>query len=368
MAIESAVMFRRVARVACLVLVAGLLPGIAAKAQLPIKAPAPVTVGSVIPFSHGGTGAWIQIYSMKQDPLHDHILMLDSAGSAIYDMAPGASAPTQIVGPEPSNKDSSDCSLLEFKGSYWNAAIAFDKWDNLYVTDRYGSSVEFCRVPYDANSGTWLFSNADIWQGPTYTNSSGQTVAIPPQDLQVGDDGVTFYVTTSDTESIFKYVVNESGTVTSVTALATGLETMISQLVVDHAGNVYFLENQGAYPNNVHGIREIAAGSAPIVGDGTGAAESALPRIDEGGWNGITGMFIDPQGDMYFGSANNISYGGQADGVFMIPNEGTPSSPSLVWADAVMVSPVDGGYPPLVDKRGLLWIATSYNNNWAPTV
>ncbi len=366
MAIESAVMFRRVARVACLVLVAGLLPGIAAKAQLPIKAPAPVTVGSVIPFSHGGTGAWIQIYSMKQDPLHDHILMLDSAGSAIYDMAPGASAPTQIVGPEPSNKDSSDCSLLEFKGSYWNAAIAFDKWDNLYVTDRYGSSVEFCRVPYDANSGTWLFSNADIWQGPTYTNSSGQTVAIPPQDLQVGDDGVTFYVTTSDTESIFKYVVNESGTVTSVTALATGLETMISQLVVDHAGNVYFLENQGAYPNNVHGIREIAAGSAPIVGDGTGAAESALPRIDEGGWNGITGMFIDPQGDMYFGSANNISYGGQADGVFMIPNEGTPSSPNLVWADTVMVSPVDGGYPPMVDKRGLLWIATSYNNNWAP--
>ncbi len=366
MAIESAVMFRRVARVACLVLVAGLLPGIAAKAQLPIKAPAPVTAGSVIPFSHGSTGAWIQIYSMKQDPVHDHILMLDSAGSAIYDMAPGASAPTEIVGPEPSNKDSSDCSLLEFKGSYWNAAIAFDKWDNLYVTDRYGSSVEFCRVPYDANSGTWLFSNADNWKGPTYTNSSGQTVAIPPQDLQVGDDGVTFYVSTSDTESIFKYVVNESGAVTSVTALATGLETMISQLVVDHAGNVYFLENQGAYPNNVHGIREIAAGSAPIVGDGTGTAESALPRIDQGGWDGITGMFIDPQGDMYFGSANNISYGGQADGVFMIPNEGTPSSPSLVWADAVMVSPVDGGYPPLVDKRGLLWIATSYNNNWAP--
>ncbi|MGA2170450.1 MAG: Ig-like domain repeat protein [Terracidiphilus sp.] len=366
MAIESAVMFRRVARVACLVLVAGLLPGIAAKAQLPIKAPAPVTVGSVIPFSHGSTGEWIQIYSMKQDPVHDHILMLDSAGSAIYDMAPGASAPVEIVGPEPSNKDASDCSLLEFKGSYWNAAIAFDKWDNLYVTDRYGSSVEFCRVPYNANSGTWLFSNADIWKGPTYVNGSGQTVAIPPQDLQVGDDGVTFYVSTSDTESIFKYVVNEAGTVTSVTALATGLETMISQLAVDHAGNVYFLENQGAYPNNVHGIREIAAGSAPIVGDGTGTAESALPRIDQGGWNGITGMFIDPQGDMYFGSANNISYGGQADGVFMIPNEGTPSSPNLVWADTVMVSPVDGGYPPMVDKRGLLWIATSYNNNWAP--
>jgi sugar lactone lactonase YvrE len=359
-------MFRRVARIACLVLLAGLLPGVAAMAQLPIKAPAQVSVGSVVPFSHGSTGVWVQIYSMKQDPIYGHILFLDSAASVIYDMAPGASAPTEIVGPEPSNKNASDCSLLEYKGSYWNAAVAFDKWDNLYVTDRFGSSVQFCRVPYDASSGTWLFSNADIWQGPTYTNSSGQQAAIAPQDLQVADDGVTFYVSTAATESIFKYVVNQSGTVTSVTPLATGLEAGATQLAVDHTGNLYFVENQGNYPNNVHGIREIAAGSAPVVGDGTGTAETALPRIDQGGWNGITGMFIDPQGNMYFGSANNISYGGQADGVFMIPNEGTPSSPKLVWADTVMVSPVDGGYPPMVDKRGFLWIATSYNNNWSP--
>ncbi|MGD0155094.1 MAG: Ig-like domain repeat protein [Terracidiphilus sp.] len=365
MAIESAVMFRRVARVACLVLVAGLLPGVAAKAQLPIKAPAPVTVGSVIPFNHGSTGNWIQIYSMKQDPLHGHILFLDSAGSVIYDMAPGASVPDEIVGPEPA-KSNSDCSLLESKGTYWNAAVAFDKWDNLYVTDRYGSAVQFCRVPYDASSGTWLFSNTAIWKGPTYTNSSGQTLSIPPQDLQVGDDGVTFYVSTSSTSSIFKYTVDINGNVSGVTALATGLEIGATQLAVDHAGNVYFVENQGGYPNNVHGIREIPAGSATVVGDGTGTAESALKRIDQGGWNGITGMFIDPQGNLYFGSTNNISYGGQADGVFMIPNEGTPSNPNLVWADTEMVSPVDGGYPPLVDKRGFLWIATSYYNNWAP--
>lgn len=366
MAIESAVAFRRVARTACLVLLAGLLPGVAAKAQLPIKAPAPVSVGSVIPFNHGGTGEWTQIYSMKIDPLHGHVVFLDSAASVIYDMAPGASVPTEIVGPESSNKQASDCSLLEYKGSYWNAAIAFDKWDNMYVTDRYGSSVQFCRVPYDPSSGTWIFSNTDIWKGPTYTNGSGQQAAIPPQDLQVGDDGVTFYVSTSSTSSIFKYTVDQAGDVSNVTALATGLETTVTQLAVDHAGNVYFLENQGSYPNNVHGIREIAAGSPTVVGDGTGSAESALPRIDQGGWNGITGMFVDPQGDLYFGSANNSSYGGAADGVFRIPNEGTPSSPNLVWNDTVMVSPVDGGYPPLVDPRGFLWIATSYNNNWAP--
>lgn len=367
MAIESAVMFRRVARIACLVLLAGLLPGVIAKAQLPIKAPAPVSVGSVIPFSHGGTGEWIQIYSMKIDPIHGHVVMLDSAASVIYDMAPGASTPTVIVGPEPSNKDQSDCSLLEYKGSYWNAAIAFDKWDNMYVTDRYGSSVQFCRVPYDANAGTWIFSAADIWKNaPTYTNSKGQSVAIPPQDLQVADDGVTFYVSTSSTSSIYKYTVDQAGNATNVTLLASGLEAGATQLGIDHAGDVFFVENQGAYPNNVHGIRELAAGSAALVGDGTGTAESALPRIDQGGWNGITGMFIDAQGNLYFGSANNISYGGQADGVFMIPNEGTPAAPNLVWNDTVMVSPVDGGYPPLVDPRGFLWIATSYNNNWSP--
>ncbi|MGA2906791.1 MAG: Ig-like domain repeat protein [Terracidiphilus sp.] len=368
MAIESTVMFRRVARTACLVLVASLLPSVAAKAQLPIKAPAQVTVGSVVPFNHGGTGNWIQIYSMKQDPLYGHILFLDEAGSVIYDMAPGASLPTEIVGPEPSNKDASDCSLLEFKGSYWNGAIAFDKWDNLYVGDRYGSAVQFCRVPYNASAGTWTFSNADIWAGPTYTNSSGQTSSIPPQDLQVGDDGVTFYVSTSDTQQIFKYQVNQAGQVVanSVTLLASGLEAYASQIAVDHAGNLYFVENQGSYPNNVHGIREIPAGSPSIVGDGTGTAESALKRIDQGGWNGINGMYIDPQGNMYFGSTNNISYGGQADGVFMIPNEGTPSTPDLNWADTQMVSPVDGGYPPMVDKRGFVWIATSYYNNWAP--
>lgn len=329
MAIESKVMFRRGARIACLVFLAGLLPGVAAKAQLPIKAPAQVSVGSVVPFSHGSTGVWVQIYSMKQDPIYGHILFLDSAASVIYDLAPGASVPTEIVGPEP-GKNASDCSELENKSSYWNAAIAFDKWDNLYVTDRYGSSVQFCRIPYDPSSGTWLFNAKGIWPGPTFTNSSGQTSAIPPQDLQVADDGVTFYVSTSSTSAIFKYTVNQSGTVTSVTPLITGLEAGATQLAVDHAGNLYFVENQGEYPNNVHGIREIAAGSAPIAGDGTGTAESALPRIDQGGWNGITGMFIDPQGNMYFGSANNIAYGGQADGVFMIPNEGTPSSPKLV--------------------------------------
>ena len=340
-----------------------LLPCVAAKAQLPISAPAPVSVGSVIPFSHGKTGVWTQIYSMKVDPLHGHILFLDSAASDLYDLAPGASTPTEIIGPEPSNKDASDCSLLEYKGSYWNSGIAFDKWDNLYITDRYGASVEFCRIPYNSSSGTWVPSSADIWAGPTYT-SSGKSVAIPPQDLQVADDGVTFYVSTSDTESIFKYTVDEAGDATNVTAVATGLETMVASLAVDHAGNVFFIENPGSYPTNVQGIREIPAGTS-FTGNSAGS-ESSLTRIDQGGWDGIDGVYFDKEGDLYFSNENNSSYGGLADGIFMVPNEGTPTSPMLVWADTVMVAPLSAGWAPMIDPRGLLWIATSWYSNWAP--
>ncbi|MGA7339228.1 MAG: Ig-like domain repeat protein [Terracidiphilus sp.] len=366
MAIESAVKLRRAARSACLSLLLGLLAGGAATAQLPIKAPAPVTVGSIVPFSHGGTGVWNQIYSLKVSP-SGSIVFLDSAASVIYQIAPGATAPSTVAGPAGTNGHS-DCSDLEPAGTYWNAAVAFDQWNNLYVTDRYGSAVQFCRVPYSASAGTWNFSNADIWAGPTYKNSSGVSSPIPPQDMQVGDDG-TFYVTTSDTESIYKFTVNESGVVGTVTAMATGLEDMVSNIAVDHAGNLFFIENAYDSPTNrVTGIREIPAGSATIDGDGTGAAESKLTRIDPAGegFNGIKGISFDTQGNLYWSSENNTGYGGQVDGVFMTPNEGTPAAPNLVWADTVMISPVAAGFPVLVDPRGLLWIPTGGSGNYNP--
>jgi hypothetical protein len=366
MAIESAVMLRRAARSAFLILLVGFMAGSAAMAQLPIKAPAPVTVGSIIPFSHGGTGVWNQIYSMKVSP-NGSIVFLDSAASVIYEIAPGASAPSLVAGPAGTNGHS-DCSDLEPAGTYWNAAVAFDQWSNLYVTDRYGSAVQFCRVPYNASAQTWNFSNADIWAGPTYKNSSGVASPIPPQDMQVGDDG-TFYVTTSDTESIYKFTVNQAGTVGTVTAMATGLEDMVSNIAIDHAGNLFFIENAYDSPTNrVTGIREIPAGSATIAGDGTGAAESKLTRIDPAGegFNGIKGIYFDAQGNLYWSSENNTGYGGQVDGIFMTPNEGTPTAPNLVWADTVMVSPVAAGFPVLIDPRGLLWIPTGGSGNYAP--
>lgn len=361
MAVESAHTFRRLARIGRLVLISGLMGG-AALAQLPITAPAPVTAGSVIPFSHGATGVWGQVYSMKIAP-NGNVLFLDSAQSEIFQIAPHATTPTLVAGPASAN---SDCSDLEASGTYWNAAIAFDQWNNLYVTDRYGSAVQFCRVPYNASTGTWTFSSADIWNNVKYNNQS-----ISPQDMAVGDDG-TFYVTTSSTSSIYKFNVDQSGNVTNVTPIATGLETMVANVAVDHAGNIFFLENiyGTTVGTRVNGIREIPVNATlPITGSGDGSAESAdTIRIDPAGagWNGITGLTFDAWGNLYFASISNSNYGGNVAGVFMIPNEGTPKAPKLVWDDTVQVSPVYAGHAAMIDPRGYIWIATGGSGNWVP--
>jgi sugar lactone lactonase YvrE len=362
MAVDSALMFRRIARAGRLFVFAGLVTSVAALAQLPIKSPAPVSAGSIIPFSHGATGVWGQVYSMRIAP-NGNILFLDSALSEIFQLAPGSSTPTLVAGPASAN---SDCSDLEASGTYWNAAIAFDQWNNLYVTDRYGSAVQFCRVPYDASTGKWTFSSADIWNKVKYNNQN-----VPPQDMTVGDDG-TFYVSTSSTSSIYKFNVDQSGTVTNVTPIATGLETTVANVAVDHAGNIFFLENiyGTTVGTRVNGIREIpVTATLPITGTGDGSAESAQTlRIDPpgGGWNGITGITFDTWGNLYFTSISNSNYGGNVAGVFMIPNEGTPKAPKLVWADTVQVSPVYGGHPAMIDPRGYIWIATGGSGNWAP--
>ena len=162
---------------------------------------------------------------MKIAP-NGNILFLDSALSELFQLAPGASTPTLVVGPA-SGSNASDCSDLEASGTYWNAAIAFDSANNLYVTDRYGSAVQFCRVPYNAASGTWNFNSSDIWKGPTFL-SSGVATAISPEDIASGDDGQTFYVSTSGGSgppSIYKFVVNPStGAITSTTPMITALE------------------------------------------------------------------------------------------------------------------------------------------------
>lgn len=367
MAIASAVLVRRFARITCLVLLVGLVWSSAAPAQLPVKAPV-VLAGSVVPFGHGSTGPWSQIYSIKLAP-NGNLLFLDSAISNLYQLAPGSSTPTLVVAGAP-NGGVSNCSTLEASGTYWNAAIAFDSQNNLYVTDRFGSAVHFCRVPYSASSKTWVFSAAANWTNSPAVTANGVKTPISPQDLQVGDDG-TFYVSWSNTGEIDNFTVDSSGNTTNLTQMVTGLETMVSNVAVDHAGNLFFIENAYASPGSrVTGIREIPAGTKfPLTGDGTGSLESGFARLDPvaEGLNGIKGMTFDAAGNLYISLANNSSYGGNVSGVLMVPNEGTPTAPNLVWADNVMVSPVYTGFPVAIDPRGYLWIPTGGGgNNWAP--
>jgi hypothetical protein len=369
MAIESAVMMRKVARIACPLLVVGMLQGSAAVAQLPVSASAPVTVGSVIPFSHGATGVWNQVYSMKIAPTGD-IIFLDSAASNLYQLAPGASEPTLLLGPTPGGA-SSTCSGMEAAGTYWNAAVAFDQWNNLYVTDRYGSAVQFCRAPYDSVHKTWDFGNNTIWAGPALVPAGGgPPLPINPQDITIGDNG-TFYISGSN-GGIYSFNVNEAGTVSNVTTILTNMEEYAAYIAVDHAGNLFFAENVygSTLSTRVSGIREIPAGTTVPASQctGNGACESALTRIDDptAGFNCITGLFFDAHGNLFFSSIQNSGYDGNVSGVFMVPNEGTPTSPNLVWADSVMVTPVYAGHDVLVDPRGFLWVPTGGNSNWAP--
>jgi hypothetical protein len=366
MAIESAVMFRRVARSLSSVLIVGLLFMGAAPAQLPIKAPVPVTVGSVVPFGHGSTGVWGQIYSMALAP-NGNLLFLDSALSNIYQLAPGATVPTLVVGPSANSSTASNGSTLESAGSYWNAAVAVDANNVLYITDRYGSSVHFFRVPYDAASGTWVFSTASNWTNSPSITSNGTSTAITPQFLTIGDDG-TFYVTWSDTGEIDKFTVSSSGTPGPVTRIITGLLAYASQVSVDHAGNVFFIEDAtGGSSSRVNGVMEIPANATlPITGNADGVIEQSLIQVipTSAGFEGIKGLTFDKAGNLFVTSEDNSGEGGYFSGVLMIPNEGTPTAPNLNWSDTVMVSPVSAQFPVLVDPRGFLWIPTGGSTNW----
>ncbi len=373
MAIESAVLVRRVARKACLILVVGLLLSGAATAQLPIKAPVPVTAGSVIPFSHGSTGRWSQIYAVKIAH-NGSVLFLDTAVSNLYQWAPGAAAPTLVVGPAPTGQVSNG-STLEASGSYWNSGMALDANDTLYITDRYGSAVHFLRVPYDKTSGTWIFSQAANWTNSPSVLNNGVPTSITPQDVAINCDAgfpCTMYAAWSNTGEIDKFTVDANGTPGTVVRMITGMQTNASNIAVDHAGNLFFLESAYSSPSTrVTGVREIpVTATLPLTGNATGSLEQTLPRIDpaSAGFN-FKGMTFDAAGNLYLSSENdNNAYGGQVSLVLMVPNEGTPTSPNLVWNDTVMVSPVAAGFPVAIDPRGYLWIPNGNGgSNWAPT-
>ncbi len=381
MNIESSLVFRRVMRMMCLVLIAGLLPVGAAIAQLPISFtpgnPPPVLSGSVIPFNHGATGVWGQIYSMKIAP-NGTILFLDSADSDLFALAPGASVPTLLAGPGTASSGANSCKTLEATGTYWNAGIALDSANNLYFGNRYSSLAPFCRVPYNSSTKSWDFGSSALWGPPTIAASGGGTSVLNPQELFIAPCNSscttnTMYFSTSGAaggDAIYEATFTPStGTLGTVTPIVTNLQDLAASIAVDQAGNVYFTEN--IYPtavnSRVSGVRVVPAGTTNVVCSGSGSEATQTSVVGgTGAFTGIGGVTVDAQGNLFFGSINNASYSGYLDGIFMVPNEGTPASPSLNGADTMMISPVSGAHDPLVDPRGFLWIATGGSNNWAP--
>lgn len=381
MNIDFCGIFRRVARIACLALVTGLLAGSMGMAQLPISFtpgnPPPVLGGSVIPFSHGASGNWGQIYSMALAP-NGNLLFLDSQNSNIYQLAPGSSTPTLVVGPGSSPSGSNTCAYLESaaSGGWWNGGIAFDTANNLYVTNRYSSVAEFCRIPYNAASNSWNFNANDAWNPTPSIVVSGTSTVLHPQVMVIlptsdPKTNTVYFTTSSGTLGIYEMSLDvPSGTWSNLTPIITNLEAVAATLAVDQAGNLYFTENIYPTPvaSRITGIREIPAGQNNIVASGNGSEATVTNLIGaSNNFTGIGGITLDAHGNLYFASANNPTYSGYVDGLFMIPNEGTPTVPNLNWADTVMVSPVKAEEQPLVDPRGFIWIATGQSSNWAPT-
>ncbi len=373
MAIETADLLRRVARDARLLLMVGSCMYGAAEAQLPIQAPVGVTVGSVLPFDHGSTGEWSQIYSVKIAP-NGNVLFLDAALSELYQLAPGASTPTLIAGAAPTG-ESSNGSTLETSGSFYNENIVFDPDNTMYISDTYGVSVHFFRVPYNASSGTWVFSSASSWANSPSVLINGVSTPIESEALAMDcDQGFpcTMYVSWSNAGEIDKFTVDAAGDVGTVTRMVEGLQTNASAIAVDHAGNLFFIE--AAYSpasEKAPGVLEIPANSTfPLVGNGTGSIEQTLTRVDPASAGfAFKGLTFDTAGNLYLSSENdNGTYGGYVNMVLMVPNEGTPTAPELVWNDAVMVSPVRASFSVAIDPRGYIWIPNDNGGaNWAPT-
>lgn len=385
MNIESSMVFRRVARTAYLFLAAGFLSASAAVAQLPISitsqsGPPQVLSGSVIPFHHGSTGVWNQVYSMKIAP-NGYTVFLDSAEPAVYQLAPGASVPTGPIATSVTNGN--PCVTLN--GGYDNAAIAIDSANNLYTASRYSGNAQFCIVPYTGSSSTpWDFSKAYLMgnlpvQPGTQTTLNPQDMFMTNTSSQCTGCNTLYFSTSGNTGgfAIYEVTVNPAspGTfVGSATPIITGLLNFAKSIAVDPAGDLFFVENIYPAAAKVSGVMEITASEIAQnpngISESGSAGESAYViggSTGSGAFTGISGVNVDAQGNVYFSSINNSTYDGYVSGVYMIPNLGTAATPNLSWADAVRIAPVYAGQAPLIDPRGFIWIPTGGGgSNWSP--
>ena len=350
MAIESATFLRRLARIVTLVLSVACLGGVYAVAQ------APVTVGSVVP-NQNAVNQFGQIYRIVVAK-NGNILFLDAQQGALYQLAPGATALTTLSAPG---------AVLKGGGNFWNSGMALDNYDTLYIASEY-TTPYFYRVPYtpgpNGTNGTWNLTGSSDWvAGDLIVGGSGsREVAF--------DDSNNLYVSTESSPSILKFSVDASGNTGAVTTLVKNLTAEAAKMTVDHAGNVFFIEDPWSARNKVAvGLWMIPAGTS-----GTAGEVSPVVRLDPPTaalqFKGVT---VDAAGNLYLSST--LDTGGTAGGdgnanmVLMVPNEsGSPSTATqatLNWNHAAVVAPVAASASIGIDQRGTLWIPTA-TNGWVP--
>jgi sugar lactone lactonase YvrE len=350
MAIEFATFLRRFARIVTLVLSVACLASVLAEAQ------APAVVGSVVP-NQNIVNQYGQLYRIVVAK-NGNMLFLDAQQGALYQLAPGETTLTTLSAPG---------AVLKGGGNFWNSGMALDNYDTLYITSEY-TTPYFYRVPYtpgpNGTNGTWNLTGSSDWvAGDLIVGGSGSREAA-------FDDSNNMYVSTESSPSILKFSVDASGNTGTVTTLVKNLVAEAAKMTVDHAGNVFFIEDPWNARNKVAiGVWMIPAGASGAVGENAPVVRFDPPAA---GFN-FKGVTVDAAGDLYFSST--LDTGGTAGGdgnanmVLMIPNEsGSPSTATqayLNWSHAQIVAPVTATAAVAIDPRGYLWIPTN-TNGWVP--
>jgi sugar lactone lactonase YvrE len=373
MVIRIAADFRRRAGIAVCLLLGILTLCTVAGAQAP-----PVTAGSIVTIPASNT--WGQIYKILF--FQGNTLALDSANDELYQLSPGATSWTTVVGKG---------GIL---GSGFNAqGIAMDAMGTLYITISYTSKSDsnalFWRVPF--SNGTWSVTASDGWGDNIMDPNTGNAVISEVQGALTQEaffqnspamDGTgTLFFQMTTTGNIWSVPVDASGDTSSTdeangvnaTEIVSGLTAGEGKIAVDANGNIYFVEYHGV-KNTARdtGIWFIPAGQNGLVGVG-----SPIVRIDAGQANSSSpivyaGVTLDANGDLWLTSENNSNYDETVAGSWEIPNTCGPTGVTasnvtkcLNWNNISMVTPVDGNQPLSIDSRGYLWIP-SYQNSFPP--
>ena len=357
MAIESAAFLRRLARIVTLVLIVGFLECVSAVAQTP------VIVGSVLGNSNT-SGEFGQIYKIVVAK-NGCVLFLDTQNGALYELQPGATAPITLSAPG---------DVLRGNQAFWNGGMALDANDTLYIGGIYAPQPDFYRVPYDPATGTWPLTGSSVWAaGDTFVGGDGvNQIAF--------DDAGNMIITTETTEKIEEFSISADGSTIGAPGtngasgvpkvLVSGLKEEAAKMAVDHAGNVYFIEDPWLSRTTVAvGLWMIPAGTSGTVGE-----KSPVVRLDPPalGYN-FKGVTVDAAGDLYLSSevdTGGVTGGdGNFAGVLMVPNESgsptTATASSLNWNHSAMVALVTATAPVAIDPRGFLWIPTP-TAGWVP--